>query len=389
MKPLKKASRVVMSDVVDLAEAGARIIAGWPEAFFAVLNHCRQDARTPGGLSSMNDALPGLTRRMTKLRDERWRERIAKALGVYVAASHQSGSPIVGRNVLGARHPAVAQIARDLGMRSTSLVAALDRLPVELVAMRTTVRGRSRRLVSTEAIQQVQRLRLDELSIKAVARLTGLSPGRIVQLIDAGLLAKHTHRLSREAVVGLTQSFLAAGRSNTLDTDAISLRRALRYCVPVCWTSQLIRSVLDGSLIVFVPKGVKLLAEAMISEARCREWVAHLKLADGGGLTIPECAELLHFKQEVVYHLVRVGLLPVHTVKVGRRRTARMTTLEAVEHFKRKYAALVHLADDAGMNHRSALSWAKAQGIALVSGPSIDGGRQYFALRPLLNGSNP
>lgn len=387
MKPLKKASRVVLSEVVKLAEAGADIVVGWPGAFHEVLDRCCRNADGPGDLRTMNQALPGFTRRMSKLRDQPWRERIAKELAVYVSASHRSDLPITGRNVPGPRHPTVAQIARELGMRSTSLIAALEQLPEARVAEHSTPGGRRRRLVSAEAVRHVQQQRLDKISIKAATRLTGLSAGRIRQLVDAGLLEQRKGRLSGNAVKGLSQSLLSSGRSFAPDDDAISLRHALRYCVPVSSTSQFILAIREGVLTVFVPDGAKLLSEAIVSEARCRKWAVPLKPTDSDQLTIPECAEILHMKQEVAYHLVRVGLLRVHTAKTGRRRSARMTTAGAVERFKRDYEPLVRLAASAGIDHRSALNWAKSQGIALVSGPSIDGGRQYIALRPRLNGS--
>jgi len=382
MKPLKKASRVVLSEVVELAETGAQIVAGWPGAFFEVLSDCRQDAKAYAGLRSMNDAFPGLAGRLSKLRDGPWRGRIAKELGTYVGASHRSEAPIVGRNVPGDRHPTVAQIARGLGMRAATLVAAIERLPGAPIATRTTAQGRSRRLVLKEAIPQVQQLLSDEISIKAFARLTGLSPARIRQRIDAGLLAECRHRLSRREVFSLSQALLAGGVAGTPSSDATSLHRVLRYWVPVCLTAQFIRSVLDRLLIISAPIGAERLTDCLISQAQCQSWIASIGRTNDSVLTLPGCAKMLGLKQQVVYHLARVGLLPVHTVKTGRGRTARVTTISSVEQFKRRYEALVRLAADAGVAPRRGIGWAKVNGIALASGPSIDGGRQYFALRP-------
>lgn len=382
MKPLKKASRVTMSNVVELAEEGAQIVAAWPQAFFEVLSRCRQDEVASSGLRSMNDAFPSFTRRLSKLRDGPWRARIARELGAYVAASHRSEAPIVGRNVPGGRHPTVAQIARGLGMRSTTLVAALDRLPAAPIARRTTAHGRSRRLILKEAIPQVRQLRADEISIKASARLIGLSVSRIKQLVDAGLLKQHWRRLSRQEVSNLMQSLLAAGKAGTPAVDATSLRQVFRCAVPVRLTVQFVRSVLDRSLTISAPVSAKRLTDCLISQALCLRWVASFGRTDDGLLSIPVCAGMLGLKQEVAYHLVRVGLIPVHAVTTGRGRTAQMTTVASVEQFKQRYEALVHLAAQAGVDHRSAVNWAKERGIALVSGPSIDSGRQYFALRP-------
>lgn len=386
-KPLKKASRRTLSEVARLAEAGAEIVAGWPQSFLQVLDRCRLDVVDPRELRALNHALPGLTKRIARLRDKPWRERIAEQLGAYANASLQSRLPIAGRNVPGPRPPTVAQIARELGMRSTSLVAALERLPEAQVAERTTPCGRRRRLVSSEAVRQVQQQRIDEVSVKEAARLTGLSSSRVNQLINAGLLDKRSSRMSRKAVHEFSESLLASGKPHCPDADSVPLRWAFRHCVPVSRTPQLVQSINDGSLFTFVPRGARLVTDVLVSKAVCRDWALRIKRTDRNELTIPECAETLRLKQQVVYHLARVGLLAFHTVKTGPRRTARAVGRDEVAQFKHRYESLARLAADAGIDHRRALNWASSLGLTLVSGPSIDGGRQYFSLRPQLRGA--
>lgn len=383
MKPLKKASRQTLSDVASLAEAGAAIVAAWPQSLFSVLDRCRLDIAGPGDLRAMNDALPGLTKRISKLPDRAWRERVARELGSYASASLESDLPIVGRNVPGPRPPTVAQIARQLGMRSSKLAAALDSLPDAQVALRVTAGGRRRRLVSAEAVRQVQQQRLDEISVKEAARMTGLSSSRINQLVDAGLLQKRSNRMSRKTVHDFAASLFDSGSSNRSDPDSVPMRWALRHWVPASSTAQFFQAIDDGSLPIAVPDGAKRVGDVLVCRAGCRDWAAGIKQRDCSVLTIPECAEALHLKQEVVYHLVNVGLLAVHTLKTGPRRTARVAGVNELAQFKRRYETLARLASEAGVDHRRALNWARAAGLSLVSGPLVDGGRQYFALRPL------
>lgn len=382
MKPLKKASRVSMANIVELAEAGARIVDGWPEAFFAVLDSCRQDLGAPTGLRSINDALPGITGCLAKLRDGRWRERVAQSLGSYVAASHQSSHPIIGRNAFVSPHPTVARIARELGIGPKSLLTALERLPAASVAVRSTAHGRSRRLVSAVAVQQVRLLIEDQLSIKAAVRLLGVSSRRIGQLVDQELLEARGRRLSRAAVENLLLALLATGSRGVDTAGAISLSAALRYYVPSTSTARFFRAILDGSLIVSVPAGSTNLKQMLIGKTACRDWTIGLEHAGDHELTMPECAELLGLKQQVVYHLARVGLLPVHGIRSSGGRLKNVATAAAVDLFQRRYEALARLAAAAGVQRQAALGWAKSRGISLVSGPAIDGGRQYFALRP-------
>ena len=46
--------------------------------------------------------------------------------------------------------------------------------------------------------------------------------------------------------------------------------------------------------------------------------------------------------------------------------------------FKKNFRPLVSLAFGAGVGSRRAVAWAEAAGLEVVTGPSVDGGRQYF-----------
>jgi len=238
-------------------------------------------------------------------------------------------------------------------------------------------------LVPAETLRQIQQLRFDEISVKTATRITGLSRRRILQLISAGLLARQRKWLSRKAVEELLRRPGASHPEPARGFDRIPFCRALRLHIPVSLTAQFIRSVRDGSLAVVFPKGVRLLSEAMIGEACCRDWVARVEREDLNGLTVPQCATTLRLKQQVVYHLVRVGLLKAQTARTTSGHKAQLTSLDELERFKKTYMPLACLAAEFGVDHRSSLNWARSQGLRLISGPTIDGGRQYFVLRPL------
>lgn len=97
-------------------------------------------------------------------------------------------------------------------------------------------------------------------------------------------------------------------------------------------------------------------------------------------MTVPQCAVRLGLKQEVVYHLVRKGLIRTRRARSGRRQ-AQVVTLAMLHAFEDTYESLSCAAVRAGMDHRRGLQWARANGVALVTGPGVDGGRQYFVRR--------
>ncbi len=94
-------------------------------------------------------------------------------------------------------------------------------------------------------------------------------------------------------------------------------------------------------------------------------------------LSVPDCATRLGIKQEVAYHLVRVGLLPTRQAMINRR-MAQVVPTEALQRFERCYEPLSKAARRAGINWRHGLAWACSKNIKFASGPQIDGGRQYF-----------
>ena len=212
-KPMKKAARQGMADVIDLAERGADMVNDWPGGFFRALDACRVHATGEESLQLLNLTLPGLTQRIRKLGHAHWRVRIQDALDAYAAASRQTRSPVIGRNVEvhEARSGSVASVAKALGVRTERLTLALDNLAGQQVKTRRTANGRSRRLMTPEVIQQVQFYLEDRITTKEAARLLDLSVARVEQLVSAKHLVRQAGRLSKQACNTLRQSVMQAG----------------------------------------------------------------------------------------------------------------------------------------------------------------------------------
>ncbi|MFV8624497.1 hypothetical protein ACNREE_08495 [Ralstonia pseudosolanacearum] len=167
---------------------------------------------------------------------------------------------------------------------------------------------------------------------------------------------------------------------DSAELDSISVAEAFRHLVPVSRTVSFIEAVLCGRLGVFSEKAeVSRLDELFVSKRAVAE-VVSASSADVSRLTICEAAETLEVKQEVMYHLVSVGLLKTSVAHIGRR-TTRVIELAELERFRAEVEPLTSAAARAGVGFRSGLAWAKRRGLSLVSGPCVDGGRQYFVLR--------
>jgi hypothetical protein len=377
-KPLKKASRQRMCEVVDLAQLGAVAVCDWPGTFFKLLDEYRLNASVLDSPSLLNEALPGFTKSVRKLRDAEWRTRISAAIGDYATASRETRVPLIGRNVPGSRAPTLTGVARELGIRPERLSVALDTLPGFSVATRRTVGGRCRRVITSAVAATTQRALADEISRKHAAKLLGFTVARVQQLILDDKLQSNHRRLSRSAVLALRLRLDDLATSLPAAIDAVSLEHALRYWIPVDRTGQLFDAIQTGELLIFEAPGWGYGIPHLVSESRVRAWLsAKQSASEGSWLTVPECAERLGLKQEVVYHLVRVGLIPARRIRADRR-VAQLVAQEALREFEQQYEPLVRAAVKAGVDHRHGFAWAQASGAQLVTGPRIDGGRQYF-----------
>jgi hypothetical protein len=378
-KPLKRATRQSMSEVIDLAQLGATMISDWPGAFFRTLDERRIDGRAAQSLTLLNEALPGLTKRIGMIRSVAWRRRIMEALGDYVASSLQTQAPLIGRNVRGRRPPTVMSIAREMGVRPERLTSELDRAAETGVAVRRTAGGRCRRVISPEVIATTRRSLDDQITRKQAARLLGLTAARVQQLVVGRQLGMTRKRLSRSEVLALRASLTDVAVLESRPADAVTLCHALQFWLPLYRTCEVLDALLAGELILHRSPRTGLPTQNFVSQAQVQRWASEPPTGERVW-SIPEVAQRLHLKQEVIYHLVRVGLIQTQTARVGRRLT-RVVTRAVLEEFEKQFEPLARTLARHGVDHRRGVSWAGENKLELVSGPRIDGGRQYFVRR--------
>lgn len=156
----------------------------------------------------------------------------------------------------------------------------------------------------------------------------------------------------------------------------LSLTQAMRLLVPAARTIDFIEALGRTIPIRASSTACATFRDLYVRREHVDE-VYREELSPEGMLSIPEVARALRLKQEVAYHLLHVGLLRSVSRHVGRR-PARFVELPELKRFQASFAPLVRLAEGSKVAGRQALDWARATGLELVSGPSVDGGRQYF-----------
>lgn len=377
-KPLKRASAARVAVECQLVTSGAALVLGAPGTIADLLRRIRSHLEPAGRARLVGEAFPGLLPMLRKRLDRRGRDWLMKHLTSFVQASLEVDAPVVWRrraSVLGSSAKAVSV---SLGMRPERVCPLAATLGVAPVT-RVTASGRRMIVVAPSAVERLRTGRADAVSMTAAADRFGLSPPRLKALAQANRIALVGSMVSAASVEALVARL--SERVEPFDeadaTSALTVTQAMRLLVPASGTVAFIDALLESRVAITAvstcPVGFR--------DLRVRRDAARAALerprSPKGLLSIPDAAVALGFKQEVTYHLVRRGLIPSTLLSVGRR-AARFVSPEDLLRFSAMFQPLIGLASSAGIGSRAALAWANAAGLEVASGPTVDGGRQYF-----------
>lgn len=377
-KPLKSASRRDPESINRLLQTGAEVVVDWPNSFLrATVRHIGADA---GVSSSTTRLLIGkLVRQLRKLPDAPWRERVTLALqdlcggGTGLLPAFSSKSPSLAGKALSPR-----EAAARLGIgsvRTRKLVAALPGREPEVRA----AGGRQKVALSESDVETIRQSLRERISTKDAARLLGLTPRRVTALLSSGVIPGLDGKINRSAIQAwVSQLSLRASSWSQKDVATwVSISAALQGHVLIDRTAEFFAALGQPEMPLRVRVEGQRFGEWLVPLDCLLDW-SRMGRAALPGLSVPEAAERLGLKQQVVYQLVRQGLLK--TVQTGseRRPEARVTE-EALAEFRASYVPLIELATVHGVRPRDAYEWAKRQGLVVPTGPKVDGSRQYFA----------
>lgn len=239
--------------------------------------------------------------------------------------------------------------------------------------------GRHSRSIHLREVERLALIAQGMLTLMDVAQRLQLPERRIRELVSAGIVTPAVCKprsgsaawgFSKESVSSLSA---VVGR-DSLGLATVSIKRILRT-----WRLQsnefvaLVKAVMSGDVSPTnstpIPFGAIDLAEA-----ETRNWLRNFRLNTNGWLSVDAAARFLELKQQVAYELVARGLLP------SARTTSSVRQIRAsdLRAFQSNYVSLAELARHRRCSPRSLLVAINA---IPVSGPSVDGARQYFFRR--------
>lgn len=390
-KPHKVASRQIVATLKVISISGAACLLNWPQGFNDLLKRIRAPSKQ-GTAQLASEAFPGLAKRIRHIPDESWRARLQLGLDDFIRSTAHSLEPIWHRTKSppsGIRDLLVAARKSGHGRRSVSTV--LSSMPNRYAVRREHNSGRNQfSLQNVDTCMVLDQLN-QHCSYKFASRTLHISLPRVRELLSKEVLnSTWRNGVSRRSLDNLVFKLSECLHVSQTTQSTRPWCEVLRLLIPSHLTSQFIDAVCKGQpqLYCTQPHGHpdEGLRNAYLIVADVKRWLAVQSSpqteSQRSWLTITEAAKQLGLKSEVAYHLVNRGLLETQHRQSGRRLAA-FVSREAMERFSTRYRPLSRLASEYGIASKHSTQWARSMSWNLVSGPDIDGGRQYFVEREL------
>ena len=274
------------------------------------------------------------------------------------------------------------ECARELGIRVDRVREQLSLHNVPSKTRQTST-GQNMLVIGALEMRQIKDALATTQTHRGISKTFGLPVSRQDLLVDAGLLRRIGKRMDGKSVLDLLQRIAIVSQHGLASNskEFLPLQQILRTMVPVQATVQFFQAILSKKIAVKVSSGaIDHVNSFEISTSDTQIVVRDAMQAVDSFISIPDAATMLNLKQEVIYHLVNQGLIKIVHRQLGRR-AARFIKRQELDRFNSRSETLACAALRAGVSTRVALTWAQNIGLKLISGPKIDGGRQYFVHR--------
>ena len=280
--------------------------------------------------------------------------------------------------------------------RSRGTVQRLILAGVLTARVRHSPGGRIFATSDNSSVQQVHEQLTKLLDLRTASQALGISRRRLRVLMTAGVVSGRSHYIGGTARLSIHSSeieqLLTAPRKDnhpTQDDPLIALEHVFRYrCRDDNTFIALVNGLIRGSLqhCGRTPE-FRGFASFLVRKADIDRIIAQLVDTSSRGMDAQMVAELLSVKEEVAYHLIRCGLLASHRFHANGRKTS-IVRADSLDSFRAHYVKLIDVAKQLRLSPKATLQELGRRGIAPITGPSVDGSRQYFLLRAHVESSS-
>lgn len=284
------------------------------------------------------------------------------------------------------RYQPLAKVARQNRVSRVGLKRMVECKAVP--GHKTTARhgiGREVITVDPADVSALVAARSEYRCLKSAALLLGLKRSRLRQLVGLGIVAAEAHPewdrsshwfFSDKDLRSFVDRLRGKCCSEAPDSS-VPFRSVLRYQqLSPEELRAMFEALLSGSLPLQMPPGMNISAMQLDRE-RTFQWLQEHRDKTRPWLTPTQVAAALQLKEEVVYELIERRLLKAEQVPGGRGVLSRVTR-DDLDAFRLNYVSLAALARSNRMTPAAMLKRFKLEP---VTGPTVDGGRQYFLCR--------
>jgi hypothetical protein len=246
--------------------------------------------------------------------------------------------------------------------------------------------GRQSWSVPITSVAEICVLAAQSIDLRSAAAYLALPRQRVRELISAGVIHPYlsagkgnssTWMLPRSELDGLVLPGLQQAPIESAPCDPVTILHALKSwrLEPGTFTA-LVRALNAGQIMRIVPTQANTpFGKMELSIKSLREWLEHWRTEHLPSMSISDAAKILGLKEQVAYDLVEAGLLSATMERSG---NARRISNEEITRFQSTYIAAVTLSKMLNTSSRGLI--ARTQ-VTPVTGPTVDGKRQYFFRR--------
>ncbi len=385
--PQKIAQADALSVSWNVSSVAAEILDTWPRGFFKLLD---QLSKASGATGSLSRVFRGFYKALYGAFLEKEFHFLRKAFEEYLT-EHWTGA-LGGRNrrlpddVLAQAAWIPAKLAADeMGVSLRQLQLLFNEHELGL-RERTTVSGRTFRVVRRSDVEQLKRTFAKKQPLEQVAIRLGLTTTRLAgllpYLIDSRVTPARpgTPWIIPASWVQEWENF-ASGLRTVPRRNHTAVEDVLRFRA---WSNKQVAGLLaaarSGHVAVMGRSPSPGLAGVLICSKSLKQWERALPQLHRADVSIPRAAVLLKVKQQVAYHLVRRELLHTQLIR-GARRNERRVTSEALLSFSDNYVFGREIAKCLRRSPRRTARLLDELGIRPCAGPGVDQGRQLLYRR--------
>jgi hypothetical protein len=376
-----------VSAAAGIVDHAAQILMHWPSGFHALLAEIQAKSATSFSLARTFGRLyrwlyVDLVGSEFDFLREGFEAYLREHWWGLVCRRNQRVSASVGRQRMTIQEAAKHSGSSPSHIKQLHLAGVIEATTVEHAS------GRHSWSLPRTSMNDLANLASDGMTLKAAANFLALPKHRIRELINAGLVRPRLVAGCHGSVWHLSRHELERLGHAEIDHDASPRQSPSHECsVPLAQVLKAWR-LPPGSfpcLIAALSSGEVRLDEDVQRDAPLgkwhvpvqpvKVWLSQWKAHQLGVMSVTAAARAMGIKEQTAYDLVRAGLLQTHAPGNG---TARAVTAEEIRRFQERYVAATEVSRALGMSPKALLATTAAQPI---TGPVVDGGRQYFFKR--------